>query len=445
MEVSIPKGSTGNRSYEANYDINIYSVEFYHNDNLVKTIEVEYNDLINQEEVPEVTKEGYTFTYWSLKNESEGYDFTTRVTKNIKLYSNFVKQRKAVIFNDENRITEVTVDWGDTVNPITDKGKRGYTFSHWSLNVSGEAFDFETPILEPTTLYAVYNINTYNITYNLDGGEAVNPSTYTVETEDFTLNNPSKTGYTFTGWTGTELEEKTMEVVIEKGSTGDRSYTATYKKKKYTVTYIDKGSEYASEQVEYKEKTTKPSVEPEKRGYTFKHWSLEENGSAYDFNTEITNHTNLYSVYEINTYSLTYDLDGGMLPEGVTNPENYTVETNDITLNNPSKVGYEFIGWTEDDENPVNPKTITKGSIGNKTLKANYVTIEYSINYVLNDGILEEENKTTYTIETETFALNNPSKVGYTFTGWTGTGLDAETTTVSIPKGSIGNRNYTNW
>ena len=444
LEVSVPKGSTGNRTYEANYDINVYNVEFYHNDSLVKTLQVEYNDLIDQAEVPVVTKEGYTFTFWSLKNESEGYDFTTRITKNIKLYSNFVKQRKAVIFNDENRITEVTVDWGDTVNPITDKGKTGYTFSHWSLNTGGEAFDFETPILEPTTLYAVYNINTYNITYNLDGGEVTgNPSTYTVETDDFTLNNPTKTGYNFTGWTGTELEEKTMEVVIEKGSTGNRSYTANYKKKKYTVSYIDKGSEYASEQVEYKDKTTRPSTDPEKRGYTFSHWSLNENGEAFDFNTEIVSNTNLYSVYTINTYNLTYELDGGSLPDGVSNPSTYTVETNDFTLNNPSKTGYNFIGWTEEDEEPSNPKTITKGTIGNKTLTANYEVIEYTISYILNDGTLEEQNPSTYTIETETFTLNNPSKVGYDFTGWTGTDLVEATTTVSIQKGSTGNRSYT--
>ena len=67
----------------------------------------------------------------------------------------------------------------------------------------------------------------YTITYNLDGGTASNPSTYTIETETFTLSNPIKAGYTFTGWSGTGLEgEANMTVTIAKGSTGERSYTA---------------------------------------------------------------------------------------------------------------------------------------------------------------------------------------------------------------------------
>lgn len=67
----------------------------------------------------------------------------------------------------------------------------------------------------------------YTITYNLDGGTASNPLTYTIETETFTLSNPIKAGFTFTGWSGTGLEgEANMTVTIAKGSTGDRSYTA---------------------------------------------------------------------------------------------------------------------------------------------------------------------------------------------------------------------------
>lgn len=68
----------------------------------------------------------------------------------------------------------------------------------------------------------------YTITYNLDGGTASNPSAYTIETETFTLKAPLKAGYVFAGWTGTGLTEATKTVTIEKGSTGDRSYTATW-------------------------------------------------------------------------------------------------------------------------------------------------------------------------------------------------------------------------
>ena len=62
----------------------------------------------------------------------------------------------------------------------------------------------------------------------LDGGAASNPATYTIETESFTLTNPTKENYTFTGWIGTDLTGATQTVEIKKGSTGNREYTANY-------------------------------------------------------------------------------------------------------------------------------------------------------------------------------------------------------------------------
>ena len=82
-----------------------------------------------------------------------------------------------------------------------------------------------------TTLTAQWTVNQYTITYNLAGGTAEgNPSTYTIETVAFTLKNPTKSGYTFTGWSGTGLDgENNMTVTIPTGSTGDRSYTAHWR------------------------------------------------------------------------------------------------------------------------------------------------------------------------------------------------------------------------
>ena len=107
--------------------------------------------------------------------------------------------------------------------------KAGYTFAGWYL---GEIrFDFDTAIMENTTLTAKWTANQYAITYDLNGGTAEgNPDIYTVETDTFTLKNPTRPGYTFTGWSGTDLTgENNMTVTIEKGSTGERSYTAHWR------------------------------------------------------------------------------------------------------------------------------------------------------------------------------------------------------------------------
>jgi len=71
---------------------------------------------------------------------------------------------------------------------------------------------------------------TYHIDYDLCGGTVAtaNPDTYTIESGAITLNNPSRTSFTFTGWNGTDLTEPTMSVTIPAGSTGDRSYGATW-------------------------------------------------------------------------------------------------------------------------------------------------------------------------------------------------------------------------
>ena len=82
-----------------------------------------------------------------------------------------------------------------------------------------------------TTLTAQWTVNQYTITYNLAGGTVEsNPSTYTIETVAFTLKNPTKSGYTFTGWSGTGLDgENNMTVTIPTGSTGNRIYTAHWR------------------------------------------------------------------------------------------------------------------------------------------------------------------------------------------------------------------------
>ena len=82
-----------------------------------------------------------------------------------------------------------------------------------------------------TTLTAQWTVHQYTITYDLAGGTAEgNPNTYTIETGAFTLKNPTKSGYTFTGWSGTGLDgENNMTVTIPTGSTGNRTYTAHWR------------------------------------------------------------------------------------------------------------------------------------------------------------------------------------------------------------------------
>ena len=87
-----------------------------------------------------------------------------------------------------------------------------------------------------------------------------------------------------------------------------------------------------------------------------------------------------------------------------------------------------------------------KGTINNSTtISLSFKTTSYSISYTLNGGNLTGQNK-NYTVESNNFTLPTPTKAGYDFVGWTGTGLSGATKTVTVSKGSTGNRSYTaNW
>ena len=124
----------------------------------------------------------------------------------------------------------VNIRTAKALQPATIPTKEGYnTFAGW---YNGDtAYNFTEAVTQNITLKAKYgDPKTYNISYDLDGGTATNPTSYTVESDAITLINPVKTGYTFAGWSGTGLPgENNMTVTIPKESTGDRSYTAHWR------------------------------------------------------------------------------------------------------------------------------------------------------------------------------------------------------------------------
>ena len=111
--------------------------------------------------------------------------------------------------------------------------KAGYTFDGWFDNegLTGTAITAIDASAQGNKEYwAKWTPETYTIGYDLAGGSvsAENPTSYTVESAAITLTNPTREGYGFAGWTGTDLTEATMSVTIPARSTGNRSYTATW-------------------------------------------------------------------------------------------------------------------------------------------------------------------------------------------------------------------------
>lgn len=87
----------------------------------------------------------------------------------------------------------------------------------------------------------------YTITYELNGGSVTNVTSYNIKTNTFTINNPTRNGYTFTGWSGTGIIGKTLTLTIPKGSCGDKIYTANWVQTEVEFAYTGSVQEYKIE------------------------------------------------------------------------------------------------------------------------------------------------------------------------------------------------------
>ena len=146
-------------------------------------------------------------------------------------------------------------------------------------------------------------------------------------------------------------------------------------------------------------------------------------------------------------YTITYNLNGGSLAKGRTAQEKCTRYNAEITLPQMEKNGYEFLGWATseggekvyDDEDTITVSADTE-------LYALWQTVSYGIVYELNGGTLDEENPSSYTVETPTITLQNPTRTSYTFAGWYTNSSFTGNKITQISKGSYGNKTlYAKW
>lgn len=191
---------------------------------------------------------------------------------------------------DSNYAYEVLSSDKKSFEPISPSVMTGYqAFDGWYNG--NTKYTFGSSLSQDITLTAKYkNPLTYNITYNLGGGTATNPTGYTVESDAITLNNPVKTGYTFTGWSGTGLTgENNMTVTIPKGSTGNRDYTAHFSQNSYTVAFDTVGGSGISDKagVKWADQVLSGITNPTKEGWEFTGWKCGD--MTVNANTKYSN------------------------------------------------------------------------------------------------------------------------------------------------------------
>ena len=300
---------------------------------------------------------------------------------------------------------------------------------------------------------------TYSVSYNANGGSGAPGNQTKTHGTSLTLSStkPTKSSTSATGYKVTFDTQGGSSV-----SAITSSKTTTYTFSKWntnsggTGTSYNAGASYTANAAvtlyaQYTSSTSNGSITlpsaPTKSGYSFSGWydaasggnKIGNAGASYTPTKAIT----LYAQWSATGYSITYTLNGGTVSG---NPTSYTADTATFTLKNPTKEGYDFTGWTGSNGTTAQTSvSIAKGSTGNKSYTANWTPKTYTISYTLNSGTVSG-NPTSYTIETATFTLKNPTRTNYTFTGWTGSNGTNPETTVTIAKGSTGNKSYTaNW
>ena len=390
--------------------------------------------------------------------------------------SNEITQAQTVVAIDENAhnwdLDENNVSWawtGTTAATATFKCINDASHTHpesaviTSAQGTGENVGYTVYTATVTFNGHTYTdtdrvINQYTIAYDLDGGTVAtdNPTSYTIESNAITLTNPTKTGYTFAGWTGTGLSAATQTVTIAKGSTGDRSYTATWTANTYTVKF-DKNNTAATgtmadQSFTYGEKKALTANAFTRANYTFAGWAETANGGVkYQDEEEVENLTSvdgatvtLYAVWTQDAQvTVTFKAKGGIGAD-----KTQTIYANVATAldkNTFTRTGYTFSSWNTKADGTgtsyADEASVTLDA--NTELFAQWTPQNYTISYELDGGTVATANPTSYTIESNAITLNNPTKTGYTFAGWTGTGITGAAQTVTIAKGSTGDRAYT--
>ena len=352
------------------------------------------------EQTMAVVKDKAGFTAGTVTQTTIAADGSTVV----KIYYTRNSYTLTVDADNGTAVSKETYKSGTAITKPADPTKTGYTFAGWDKTIPG------TMPAEDVTVTAQWEVVNYSISYNLNGGTVKgNPNSYTVES-NITLNNPTKTGYTFAGWSGTGISGTEKTVTIN-NATGNREYTANWTANQYTITFdTDGGSEVESITQDYGTKITAPA-NPTKEGYTFAGWSekIPKTMPAGDMTIK--------AKWTINQYTITFNTDGGSKIDPIT--QNYGTA---ITAPaNPTKTGYTFARWSEEI-----PATMPAGDM---TIKAKWTVNQYTVTFKNGDEVVKSaEMNYGRTI----IAPAVPVKEGHTFKGWQG-----YTTNMTVPARNV--------
>ncbi|WP_256759466.1 InlB B-repeat-containing protein [Cohnella sp. WQ 127256] len=407
---------TGNTTLYAKWTINTYTVTFDSNDgSTVISQTVSYNSKATTPANP--TKTGSTFGGW-YKDEGLTTPFvftTTAITENTRLYAKWVSIY-TVTFNSNGgtTVSSQAVSYNSAATEPTAPTKTGNIFGGWYTDVElMTPYVFTTLITGNTVLRAKWTPIEYTVTFDSNGGTAVDSQTVSYNSKVTPPEAPTNTGSTF-GWWYTDAGF-TTPFLFTTPITGNTTLYAKWTTDSYVVMFdSNEGSTVSVQAVIYNSMATEPAEDPMKTGYTFGGWFKEESlTTPFEFTTTaITGNTTLYAKWTPMSYTVTFNSNGGALVSVLTVSYNSLVTTPD----DPTKPGYMFEDWYTD-AGFTTPFLFTTPITGNTTLYANWTPNSYAVTFDSNEGSAVSVQEVTYNSMANKPA-EDPTKTGYTFGGW---------------------------
>lgn len=317
----------------------------------------------------EPIKEGHTFSGWSEVPEA-------MPASDITISGSFAINSYILEYIVDGNVYKIdTITYGDSITVIPPLVKEGYTFSGWS----------EAPAMMPADSVIItgsFAINSYLLAYTIDG-DTVQVDSVVYGTEITVIDEPCKEGHTFSGWSEAPETMPANDVTI----------SGTFSINKYLVTFKIGDEVIVADSLEYGAAIVVPEA-PEKEGHTFNGWGeVPETVPANDVTIE--------GSYSVNSYLLTYMVDSDIIQA-----DSVAYGTAITLLDEPTKEGHTFSGWSEAPETMPAEDVIISG-----TFSIN----QYTATYVI-DGEVFATDTITYG---ESITLPDvPTREGYDF-AWT--------------------------
>ena len=314
--------------------------------------------------------------------------------------------------NGGSNVTSQSVTSGQKATKPADPTKTGYNFTGWySDQALTKAYSFNAAVTSNMTLYAGWERITYTVSFNSNGGSAVANQTVTWGARATKPADPTKDGYTFTGW----YSDSALTQAYNFSNTLVKSNVTLYagwKQVTYTVSFNSNGaSNVASQTVTWGAAATKPA-DPAKSEFAFTGWYSDKAlTKAYDFKTPVKSNMTLYAGWKQVIFTVSFNSQGG---SAVAN-QKVALGSAATRPADPTKKGFTFTGWYTDTSFKTLydfGKTVSFNTLLQAGWKQNICTVTFETN-----GGSSVASQTVVGGGKATKPAT-PTKAGYMFVGW---------------------------